>query len=409
LVKAALVQSATDIAGQYAAPYNEAGAIPNANEGWGAVNVAAAAVAGQRYVDEERDLLTGDVAGYSFASAGGGAARFTLVWTDYPAAVEAGVQLVNDLDLEVVTPGGSSPIAANVFAGRIFGHRGQPTDRRNNVECVYLPAARRGPMPVRVRGLQRAPGAAALRPARGPGAGRLHLPGAGCLGAARYWGPLVAASSVTSSAPKDGTWPVDAGRITQPPTSNGQYRLRVSPTRDALAAFPGRVQSGDLLLEVTAHAGSDAAQAYGLAFNRKEATPTPTYIAFLVSPSGAYAIARQDGTLITDGWVTSSAVWPGRADNRLRIERVGQRVTFSINGVAVRTLTRAEFVGGDRFGLVTWCTGSSEWSEAWFAAFRMVPLSSGTSASAESARVGEAAAPLLDIGAGVESAPPPGD
>jgi hypothetical protein len=371
------------------------------------VNVAAAAVAGQRYVDEERDLLTGDVAGYSFASAGGGAARFTLVWTDYPAAVEAGVQLVNDLDLEVVTPGGLT-YRGNVFAGG-YSATGGSADRRNNVECVYLPAAQAGTYAVRVRGynVPQGPQPFALLVDLAP-AGytyQVRLP----LVLQDYWGPLVAGEFRDEFSAQDGTWPVAAAPDYAAAYLNGQYRLRVSPTRDALAAFPGRVQSGDLLLEVTAHAGSDAAQAYGLAFNRKEATPTPTYIAFLVSPSGAYAIARQDGTLITDGWVTSSAVWPGRADNRLRIERVGQRVTFSINGVAVRTLTRAEFVGGDRFGLVTWCTGSSEWSEAWFDDFRMVPLSSGTSASAESASVGEAAAPLLDIGAGVESAPPPGD
>ncbi len=46
------VQAATDIPGQYAAPYNEAGAIPNNNEGWGAVNLATATAADRRYIDE---------------------------------------------------------------------------------------------------------------------------------------------------------------------------------------------------------------------------------------------------------------------------------------------------------------------------------------------------------------------
>ena len=82
-------------------------------------------------------------------------------------------------------------------------------------------------------------------------------------------------------------------------------------------------------------------------------------------------------------------------------------MTFTINGVAVRTLSSAEFVGGDRFGLTTWCTGSSAWSEAWFDDFRMAPLSSGTTGRRGITDVEDMAAPLLDAGAGGESAAPP--
>jgi hypothetical protein len=52
--------------------------------------------------------------------------RATLVWSDYPALPNAAVALVNDLDLEVVMPGGET----------LLPNRLDRPDRANNVERV---------------------------------------------------------------------------------------------------------------------------------------------------------------------------------------------------------------------------------------------------------------------------------
>ena len=395
LVKATLVQSATDITGQYSAPYNEAGSIPNNNEGWGAVNLASATAGDRRYVDETRDLLTGEAATFSFSSNGSGAARFTLVWSDYPASVAAGVQLVNDLDLEVVTPGGMT-YCGNVFSGG-YSATGGSADRRNTVECIYLPTSEAGGYTVRVRGynVPQGPQPFALLVDVTPAdySRQIYLP----IVTEYAWGPPVAGEFRDDFSVNNGAWPTASGGDYDAAYLNGQYRLQVAASRNSLAALPSCVRTGDLLLDVTAHSGSDVSQAYGLAFNRQD---SGSYIAFLVSPSGYFSVARQDGTFITSGWVASSAIKTGRADNRLRIERVGQRVTFYINQTAVWALTSAEFTGGDRFGVTSWCLAGSGSSEAWFDNFRMAPITATTSTAAETAAVSEMMAPILDIGEG---------
>lgn len=69
-----------------------------------------------------------------------GTFRVTLVWTDYPGATSASVQLVNDLDLTVTGPGGGTTSGNGT------------TDRRNNVEEVWLQNAGPGTYTVRVTG-----------------------------------------------------------------------------------------------------------------------------------------------------------------------------------------------------------------------------------------------------------------
>jgi len=54
--------------------------------------------------------------------------RATLVWTDYPGAVEAAKALVNDLDLEVIGPDGR----------HYYGNNGAQPDRINTVEDVTI-------------------------------------------------------------------------------------------------------------------------------------------------------------------------------------------------------------------------------------------------------------------------------
>ncbi|MBM3190293.1 MAG: hypothetical protein FJZ90_16430, partial [Chloroflexi bacterium] len=150
LVKATLIQTARDLPGQYGAPFGEAGPIPNNNEGWGLVDLQAAVAPGRFYVDESRALKTGERVAYEYyAGAMAQPVKFTLVWTDYPAAVQAGAALVNDLDLIVTAPDGQV-YRGNSFSGG-WAVAGGTHDRINNVECVYLPRSQSGFYRVEVR------------------------------------------------------------------------------------------------------------------------------------------------------------------------------------------------------------------------------------------------------------------
>lgn len=152
LLKATLIQSARDMPGQYAAPFCEAGPIPNDDEGWGALDVAAAVVGGRAFVDESLSLATGQetVVRYTSGFSDTHPARFTLVWSDYPADLAAGKALVNDLDLTVEAPDGT------LYRGNAFSDGwSRPigvADRLNNVECVYLPQSQWGTYTVTVSG-----------------------------------------------------------------------------------------------------------------------------------------------------------------------------------------------------------------------------------------------------------------
>jgi hypothetical protein len=62
-----------------------------------------------------------------------------LVWSDYPAVPYAGVALVNDLDLQLTAPDGTTTYWGNAFSGGWSVTGGNPDDR-NNVENVYIQA-----------------------------------------------------------------------------------------------------------------------------------------------------------------------------------------------------------------------------------------------------------------------------
>ena len=68
--------------------------------------------------------------------------RATLVWSDYPGAVEAAKSLVNDLDLEVVDPSGR----------HYLGNGGTEPDRLNPVEDVLIREPQVGRYQIIVRG-----------------------------------------------------------------------------------------------------------------------------------------------------------------------------------------------------------------------------------------------------------------
>jgi hypothetical protein len=77
--------------------------------------------------------------------------KVTLVWTDPPASASTGTGFaaINDLDLEVESPGGEV-FKGNVFSGGVSVPGGSKDDR-NNVEQVHLNAPEQGAWTVRVR------------------------------------------------------------------------------------------------------------------------------------------------------------------------------------------------------------------------------------------------------------------
>jgi subtilisin family serine protease len=130
--KALLVNTATDL--ELTEP------IPNNDEGWGRVNLAALfdPQASRIYVDEEVVLGGLDETWTMEAELVDPTQplKVTLAWTDAPGAPDAAPALVNDLDLVVEGPDGLT-FLGNVFAGGRSTDGGTP-DRLNNLENVYV-------------------------------------------------------------------------------------------------------------------------------------------------------------------------------------------------------------------------------------------------------------------------------
>ena len=100
-MKATLINSAVDLLDE-----NNDGAndndfpIPNAHEGWGRINLAAATDGSALYTDNTSGLSTNGTFSASY-SAAGGPLKVTLVWSDYPSTAAAAANLVNNLNLTV--------------------------------------------------------------------------------------------------------------------------------------------------------------------------------------------------------------------------------------------------------------------------------------------------------------------
>lgn len=152
LIKATLINSAVDISG-YGNSSEEAGQpIPNNHEGWGRVNVAAATTPGSRwFVDNTTGVGTGATQAYEFFVGTGQAFKTSLVWSDTPGPGAGGKALVNDLDLRVTAPDGTTQYWGNYFSGG-WSQTGGSADRYNNVENVYIASPSSGTWTVEVIG-----------------------------------------------------------------------------------------------------------------------------------------------------------------------------------------------------------------------------------------------------------------
>jgi fibronectin type 3 domain-containing protein len=149
LVKATLLNSTQSMTGTGAGP------MPDACQGWGRVLLEDALY----FNGQTRRLVATDDPGFPQGGAGqqrtftvhvaaGESLRATLAWTDFPSTPAAGVNLENDLDLEVTGPSGT--FLGNVFAAGQSAAGGSP-DRLNNVEQVRLAAPAPGFYTITVR------------------------------------------------------------------------------------------------------------------------------------------------------------------------------------------------------------------------------------------------------------------
>ena len=132
LVKAMLINGAEPLSGQYTP--TEAGAIPNNDQGFGRVNLAATVgtiptTQVLKFWDEDVQLDTAEEKVFTLDLVPPlSTVKVTLVWTDPPGEV-----LQNDLDLTVVTATGVTALGNAAAGSRV-------PDRVNNVEQVTIAA-----------------------------------------------------------------------------------------------------------------------------------------------------------------------------------------------------------------------------------------------------------------------------
>ncbi|MFN2110749.1 MAG: PKD domain-containing protein, partial [Anaerolineae bacterium] len=155
LLKATLLNTTVDIApGQYGTdatqeiPYTR----PNAVAGWGRASLDFINASAPYYLwldDHSTGMNTGDVVTYTHTLSHPLEVltdtlplRVMLTWTDPPASLSAATQLVNDLDLRVLGPGGALYYGNEVSGG----------DRLNNVEGMIIPSPALGTYTVTIQG-----------------------------------------------------------------------------------------------------------------------------------------------------------------------------------------------------------------------------------------------------------------
>ncbi|MBI2135843.1 hypothetical protein HYU06_02115, partial [Candidatus Woesearchaeota archaeon] len=128
LIKAALINGAVDIG------YG----IPSNHSGWGRINLTNTMFPSSprmiRFSDNATRFSTGGNWTNTYKNTNTNIQlKFTLVWTDYPAALSAATQLVNDLNLLVTIPNGS------IYYGNNFvAPYNSSLDTVNNVEQITL-------------------------------------------------------------------------------------------------------------------------------------------------------------------------------------------------------------------------------------------------------------------------------
>ena len=149
LIKATLVNGADDLyPGQFG--FGNVREIPtprpNIHEGWGRVNIEKALFPTEgsiRVVDEKKGIATSETKIYRISvTSDDSPLRVTMVYSDYPGAVQASETLVNDIDLEVIDEAGH----------HFYPNRLKQPDRLNNTEMVEIDSPLIGAYQLKVTG-----------------------------------------------------------------------------------------------------------------------------------------------------------------------------------------------------------------------------------------------------------------
>ncbi len=220
LIKATLINGATDISpGQYGTgAWQETYPVPDVSQGWGRMNLKQSLFPDlpcvNEFADESSALSTGGSQEYQYTVVDTSVPlRITLVWTDYPGAVSAATELVNDLDLTVTSPSGMPYSNA---------------DHVNNVEQILVPSPEAGTYTVEVAGYNVPMGPQDYALAVSGGLPITYI--AGTVTSTSGAGVSGATISVVSSA--------GVSRVTT--SSSGTYVARVGPgTYSVQVADPG--------------------------------------------------------------------------------------------------------------------------------------------------------------------------
>ncbi len=137
LIKATLLNGAVSLTpGQYGTTdTREVPDVPRPNhvEGWGQLNLGESLVPtnSRRMAHFDRDTLaTGEFVDYFVDVLQTGRLCVTMAYTDYPAEVASAAQLVNDLDIVLISPNGTE----------YYPNSSSGPDRTNNVETIELAA-----------------------------------------------------------------------------------------------------------------------------------------------------------------------------------------------------------------------------------------------------------------------------
>ena len=158
LMKAVLAASGEKMTGLYRDSKNEQ-KWPNNAQGWGRPNLDkvlyfAGDPRQMAIVEHTGGLLTGDQVEYRYFVNSGQELRVQLAWTDFPGTLGAPTALVNDLNLEVISPAGTV-YRGNVFSTPFGASESRPGglfDAKNPLEGVRLGSPSTGIWKVRVTG-----------------------------------------------------------------------------------------------------------------------------------------------------------------------------------------------------------------------------------------------------------------
>lgn len=145
LIKATLINGAEDVGYGWM----------SRETGWGRVNLVNSLTPTDgrtnSFIDNTTGIKTNDSISYRVKAEAGKPLKISLVWSDYQGAVQAGKQLVNDLDLEVKAPTGEL-YKGNCFAQNTASTSCANYDHINNVENAYLSTPTTGEYTVTIKG-----------------------------------------------------------------------------------------------------------------------------------------------------------------------------------------------------------------------------------------------------------------